>query len=232
MKVSEWFKSWVGLFYPRLCAACGRPLFDQEQVICYGCIYALPYTNYHLDEENNVTLMFRGRVILEAGAAMLHFRKGGRVQQLMHQLKYKGMREVGVVLGKRYGYHLKDVYPYGEAVAIIPVPLHPKKLRKRGFNQSEQFAMGLASALGVKVDVDTLIRRKYTDTQTRKTRYKRFENMQAVFEVTDRNSLAGKHVMLVDDVITTGSTLEACIEALQVIQGIKISVITMAMADK
>ena len=219
------------LVFPEICAACGNSLWNYEEVICTSCNYHLPRTNFHLDDENQVSRSFWGRARVEAAGAYLYFNKGNKVQKLIHQLKYKGRRDVGVFIGKQYGLYLKKTPAFKTVECIIPVPLHKKKLKMRGYNQSEAFADGLAISLGVSVDTTSFIRSISTETQTRKSRFRRWQNVSEMFAVTDPSLLEGKHVLLVDDVITTGATMEACIQVLSAIPGIKVSLAAIAFAN-
>jgi ComF family protein len=188
----------------------------------------LPFTDFHLQPDNAVAQQFWGRVPIEAASALLYFSKGSRVQNLMHQLKYKNKPEVGVYLGKLAGKCLLENAVFAAADVIIPVPLHKQKLLKRGYNQSLSFAEGLAEKLQVPVSVDNLIRTTGTESQTKKSRTSRYENMKEVFSVKNPSLLTGKHVLLVDDIITTGATLEACCNVLLEIPGVKISIAAIA----
>jgi ComF family protein len=221
-------RDFLNLFFPKICASCGNSLFRHEEVICDFCEFHLPQTNYHLYPDNPVSRIFWGRAEIEGGAAYYHFNKGNRVQHLVHLLKYKGRKDVGIYLGRQYGSCLRDSSSFDSVEVVIPVPLHRKKMLKRGYNQSEQFAIGLAGAMRIPVDTATLCRIKPTETQTRKSRFKRWENVAEIFAVSDPLSLIGKHVLLVDDVITTGATLEACINVLKQIHGIRVSVAAIA----
>lgn len=220
----------ISLIYPNICAACGNSLFKHEEVLCNFCEFHLPQTNFHMDRDNPVAMIFWGRTEVESAASYYHFNKGSKVQRLIHLLKYKGRKDIGVYLGKQYGSFLRNSPLFSTVEVVIPVPLHWKKQRKRGYNQSEQFAIGLSASMKIPVDILTLYRKKATDTQTKKSRFKRWENVAEIFDLKDPAKLAGKHVLLVDDVITTGATLEACIQVLHAVPGIRISVASIAAA--
>lgn len=226
---NTWLSSFLNLFYPNLCLACGKNLPAGSSYICVSCQYKLPQTRYHLEKENPFTERFWGRVELFSGAALYHFTKGGRTQQLIHQLKYEGKKQLGVRLGQLYGSYLKEAPLFQPAELVIPVPLHPRKAHLRGYNQSRLFARGLSESMGIPW-MNGLARRQYTSTQTQKTRIERFENVEHAFEVRLHPKLAGKHILLVDDVITTGATLEACARKLLELPGVKISLATIAIA--
>lgn len=200
----------INLLFPELCNGCGKLLYHGEKDICTKCLYDLPYTDFHLYEDNLVAKQLWGRLPVSAAMAMLYFKKGTKVQNLVHGLKYDGKTEVGVTLGKLLAKKLAKSEFYADIDLVIPVPLHQKKLRLRGYNQSEYIATGLAEELGIAVSTKHLLRDKSTESQTKKARYTRYENMQDVFSVIKAEELEEKHILLVDDVITTGATLEAC----------------------
>lgn len=225
-----YLNDFISVIFPRICAGCGNSLWKHEEVLCHFCEYHLPKTNFHQDPENPVTQLFRGRVNLDAATAFLYFNKGSNVQRLVHQLKYKGRKDIGIYLGEQYGHLLKNEPRFNTAEVVIPVPLHKKRYMKRGYNQSEQFAIGLSGPMNLPVDKHLLTRIKATDTQTRKSRFSRYQNVKEIFAVNSPQEWAGKHLMLVDDVITTGATLESCILALQDIPQARISVVCIATA--
>ena len=176
--------------------------------------------------------IFWGRIKIHSAASFLNFTKSGRVQKLVHQLKYKGKKEVGVLLGELYGSELKHAELYKDIDLVIPIPLHWKKQKKRGFNQSEMFGRGLAKAMNIRLDTVSLYRKVDTETQTKKSRIQRWENVSEVFALKSEAHLEGKHILLVDDVITTGSTMEASANKLLEIPGVKVSLATIAFASK
>ena len=226
------FNDFVALFYPRLCLACEYHIPPRDQVICISCQYQLPKTKFHLERENAFTQRFWGRVPVDAGAALYHFTKSSKTQQLIHQLKYQGKRQVGIQLGQLYGKALK-ASPYFEKVErIIPVPLHPRKQKIRGFNQSAQFAQGLSESMQIPWSENNLIRTTMSESQTQKSRMDRFANVQAAFQVKNEKEISGKHLLLVDDVMTTGATLEACALQLLKVDGVKVSMATIAIAQQ
>jgi len=225
-----YFDDFLSLFFPVLCSGCGKNLFKNESVICTDCIYHLPYTNFHQEKDNRVARQLWGRIPFSSSASFLYFRKGSRVQNLMHQLKYNNKPEIGVKLGEMYG-HVLHGSEYRNTDIIIPVPLHPQRLKARGYNQSDHFARGLSNTLGIPLNTTILKRSIATSTQTKKSRFSRYENMKDVFEVTNPGLIAGKHILLVDDVITTGATIEACSLKLLEIPQTKISIATIAFAD-
>ncbi len=221
----------ISLIFPQVCVSCGNSLYKNEQTICTYCVYHLPKTNFHLDNDNPIAKIFWGRINIHSAGSFYGFNKGGRVQRLIHQLKYKGRKEVGFTVGKLYGYELKKCDNFNTVDTIIPVPLHPKKIKQRGYNQSESFAEGLAASMEVESDFKTLFRAYESETQTKKSRFNRWQNVESIFQLKDWTALEGKHILLVDDVVTTGATLEACAQVLMQIPRIKISVATIAYAS-
>lgn len=218
------------LFYPQVCLSCTNSLFAGEDVLCLRCQKKLPRTNFHLDPINPVIKQFWGKVPVKAATAFYHFSKGSKVQHLIHQLKYKQHPEVGVKIGKLMGNDLLQSEWFTDLDVVIPVPLHPDKQRTRGYNQAAVFATGLALSLGIADSQTNLQRTKFTTTQTRKHRFERFENVNEVFMVADKTSLRNKNVLLVDDVITTGSTLTACAETILKIPGTSVSIAAIALS--
>lgn len=199
----------VTLFFPRYCLACSNSLVGGEETLCTRCIMDLPKTNC-LPGDNPVVDKLAGRLKLTYGAAFLKLKKGGIVQKMLHQLKYNQHPEIGVKLGKVFGQELKK-YGLDQSIdIIIPVPLHASRKRKRGYNQSSKFAEGLSYSLGVPWDESISYRKTSTKTQTRKSKTERWENVKDVFSIAHTEALEGKRILLVDDVITTGATLEAC----------------------
>lgn len=224
--------NFVGLIFPRVCLACDEPLGRGEDHICTNCRAQLPYTDYHLlpPADNPLARRFWGRVRVRHALSYLRFLRRGRVQHLLHQLKYRGQRDVGLALGRWYGH---DLLRHGFLFdLVVPVPLHPRKLAKRGYNQSDPFAAGLAESLGISWHAEGLHRLEHTDSQTRKNRLERWQNVAEVFGVTDPATVQGKHVLVVDDVLTTGATLEACAAALLAAGAAEVSVATIASADR
>lgn len=225
-----WLSDFLSLIFPRICSGCGNTLWQHEEVICRLCEFHLPKTRFHTYQDNPVARIFIGRVPVSSAMAFLYFHKGNTVQRLIHQLKYKGRKDIGVFLGKLYGAEL-----YGSAFSdppdlIVPVPLHRKKYMKRGYNQSEQFAIGLSEALHIPLNRHILTRTRFTETQTRKNRFLRWQNVRNIFEVNRPVQWKGMHILLVDDVVTTGATLEACAEALLSIPEVTVSVACIATA--
>ncbi|TAH41788.1 MAG: ComF family protein [Bacteroidetes bacterium] len=218
------------LVFPETCPACMKPLNRGEKCLCTTCRFRLPRTQFYKDDRNPVFKQFWGKVNIEAACAYYHFGKGEKVQNLIHYLKYKGRQDIGEFTGELFGYEIMNTHPYSTVDLIVPVPLHPAKLKIRGYNQSDCFAEGIANAMGVPYNKNVLLRTRATDTQTRKHRYERYENVNRVFSVPSPELIRGKHVLLVDDVITTGSTFIACAEELLSVPGTKVSIGALACA--
>lgn len=224
-------KNLLNLFFPKVCLGCSSYLGDNEKHICALCRHDLPLTHFHTNNEEHLKNVFYGRLKLEEATSLLHFSKKGIVQQLMHNLKYRGQEDVGLFLGQWLGDELKNIDSYKTIDVVIPVPLHTSKLRKRGYNQVTKFGQEIAAALQVEFNTTVLHKTTATKTQVFKDRLKRFIAGDPVFRIIENESLKGKHILLVDDIITTGATIEACANALLTIDDIKISVATMAITD-
>ncbi len=227
---NDFWDDFISLLFPRLCYACGNHLLRNEKLICTECYVVIPRTNYHIDKDNPVAQLFWGRCIIERAAAFSYYNKGSRIRNLIHNLKYKGIREIGYELGRIYGFSLISSGFTSDIDLIIPVPLHPEKMRIRGFNQSEIISKGIADATGLEVDIKSLLRKSSSATQTKRSRYERWTNVEGIFQVIDPQPIIGKHILLVDDVITTGSTIESCTNELLNVKGVKVSVVALAFA--
>lgn len=228
--IYDLWDDFVSLLFPRLCYGCGNHLLRNENLICTECYIVIPRTNYHLKTDNPVAQLFWGRCLIEKAAAFSFYTRDSRIRKLIHQLKYKGIREIGFELGRIYGFSLKKSGFLEGIDLIIPVPLHPSKQRKRGFNQSEVICNGISDATGLKTDTGLLIRRSMTKTQTKKSRYDRWTNVEGIFQVNGPELLKDKHILVVDDVITTGSTIEACVNELFNIENVRVSVAALAFS--
>lgn len=204
--------SLVHLFFPPACASCNKPLLYEEDSVCLHCLLSLPYTNFHQYDDNALARQFWGLDKIEAAAACFYFNKNSKVQNLLHQVKYQRNKNAAVFLGRMYGNQLKTS-SFSTCDFIIPIPLHPVKLKKRGYNQSELFAAGLAETMGIPLLSNVLIRVKQGESQTFKSRKDRFNMLKGVFEITYIPACKSgiiPHLLLVDDVITSGATLETC----------------------
>lgn len=230
MNIKTLLLDFIHLIYPNTCLVCGEILVQGEEHICIKCLYKLPKTNYHLQEENQTEKKFWGKVKIEHATAFYSFQKGSSVQKLLHELKYKGKKEIGEVLGKHMAIDLMQCDKYEDIDLIVPVPLHKNRYNKRGYNQSEWIAKGLSAIMEKPIETESLVRLIENTTQTKKAVYERWENTQGIFEVSNSSAFENKHILLVDDVLTTGATLEACVEALLKTSGIKVSIVTLAVA--
>lgn len=219
--ISRYLTDLTSLFFPRTCAGCDTPLVYGEKLICTSCWYHLPFTLLH----NGTGNLSTGQC-----ASFFSFLDSSRVQRIIYQLKYRNRPEIGSFLGEKYGILLREIPPFNEADVIVPVPLHPIKLRKRGYNQSAFFARGLSHSMQKPLAERCLIRHRATPSQTTKNRYQRHENMEAAFRLNEAEAPVGKHVLLVDDVLTTGATLEACSTVLLMGGAIKVNAVTIAKA--
>jgi ComF family protein len=224
-------KYWTALldvFYPENCQACTMQLVGNEQVICTKCQISLPRTNSHRVEVPSLALKFAGKVPVQSVFSFLKFEKGGKVQHLLHALKYKNKPEVGTVLGKIYGQELQQSNLNFDLV--VGVPLHARKQAQRGYNQADALAKGLAEGLGIGCSNEVVIRQKFTETQTGKNRVERHENVAQIFRITQPQLIQNKHVVVIDDVVTTGATIESLLIELLDNGAKAVSVVTLAAA--
>lgn len=224
------FTHLINLLFPKVCAGCRTFLLGNEKVICTGCRHELPLTGFHNDPDNDAYKKFYGRIGVEHVSSFMYYHKKGIVQEIIHSLKYRGHEEIGTVLGEWYAGDLKKHTIFTDIDFVVPVPLHPKKLRKRGFNQVTAFSKAISENLEIVLIEDLLLRKVNSETQSRKTRFRRTEVDETVFDVMFNESHYNKHFLLIDDVLTTGSTLEACGRSLLKIPGAKLSIITMAIS--
>jgi ComF family protein len=224
------FADLFSLLLPRTCPACRKTLKDWEECLCLTCLAQLPVTHFEENTDNPLAEMFWGRVKLSQAVAWFYFRKGSAYQDALHKLKYNDRPDIGYSLGKQYGYELYQSSGFIRPELLIPVPLNPKKQRKRGYNQSEAIARGLSAGLRLPMVNHALIRPLATDTQTRKSRYDRYLNVSGKFKISMPDILENRHILLIDDVVTTGATLEACAGELLSVPGVKVSIATLAWA--
>lgn len=209
----KWLKDIEFFFFPPCCEVCGRLLNEGEKIMCSYCYLGLPRTNFHLDPDNPVAKLFWGRVNIEKATSWYYFNKGSDYQGLLHKLKYQGFGEMGVYLGKSFASEIRNT-AFARADLMIPVPLHSRKQRKRGYNQSQKIALGMQQIFDIPLETHILTRSTFTDTQTRRSRFDRFLNMQDKFNINNHEKIKAKKILLIDDVVTTGSTLEACAQLL------------------
>lgn len=225
------FKELFRIFYPELCVNCENQLSKNENTICTYCRHDLPLIRFENYTDNIIAKTFYGRVAIEKANALLYFRKTGITKKLIHDLKYKGNEEIGVFFGNWLGEIIKENNKFSDVDYLIPVPLHQKKLKKRGFNQVSKFGEKLSFHLKKPFVENILIRTSTSKTQTFKSRFERFNNIDTKFQLTDYTRFKNKHLLLIDDVITTGATLEACAKELQKTEGVKVSILTMAYTE-
>jgi len=222
------FKSLFNLLFPKVCLGCEGMLLSNEDVICTNCRHDLQLTNYHSVPENELFKKFYGRMELQFASSMIFYHKHGIVHEMIHNLKYHRHQEIGTFLGNWYAEDLKSLEIIKTFDVIIPVPLHKKRLIERGYNQIETFGKALSEKLDIKYDDSILVRNLYSRTQTKKNFFTRTAVSEQIFDVNFDESAHGKHFLLIDDVITTGSTLESCAIALRKIPSMKLSIISIA----
>ncbi len=221
----------TNLFFPKTCEGCNSFLLTNEIVICSRCRHSIPLTNHHLTIENDAYKKFYGKVTVEFAVAFVYFHKKGIVQEIIHSLKYRGQEEIGAVFGNWFVDDLKTLLKNNPVDVIIPVPLHKKRLKERGYNQVTKFGETLSKNLNIPYNPDVLVRNVYSKTQVRKNLLRRVDvTNEDVFDVIFSEKEHQKHFLLIDDVLTTGSTLESCNKALLKIPGAKISIVCMAMS--
>ncbi len=222
----------LSLFFPRLCIACSAHLVRGEKVLCTECLLSMARTDFHLRRDNTLEQAFWGRCLVERAAAFSVYNRGSRIRKLIHALKYKGRKEIGNMLGELYGNILAESGFMEDIDMIVPVPLHPARQRLRGYNQCDYIAQGLSGATGIVVRTDIIRRAEKSGSQTKRGRYERWENVKGLFFVPDPEKIIGNHILVVDDVITTGSTMEACVSALLEAGDVRVSVVALAAAQK
>ena len=219
------------LFYPNICANCSEQLLQNEKVICIFCRHDLPLTNFQSYTKNKVSRIFSGRITIEKAYSLLFLRKQGITKNLIHDLKYKGNEEVGVFFGNWIGEIVAKNKEFSTVDFIVPVPIHAKKKKIRGYNQVTKFGECLSMHLKVPLNEDVLIRQSATKTQTLKSRFERFNDLESKFLARNASVFIEKHILIIDDVITTGATLEACAKELLKTPGVKISILTMSYTE-
>jgi ComF family protein len=220
------------LFYPHICTGCGSDLLEKNNLLCINCLAELPHTNFALHENNPIEKIFTGRIKIKAAHSEFYFSKGQLIQQLIHQLKYNNNKEIGYYLGEIMGNTLLKSGRFSGIDFLIPLPLYPDKEFKRGYNQAEIICMGTQNTTQIPVMTKNVLRQRPTETQTRKHRAERWENVDGSFVIKNPGALTGKNVLLIDDVITTGATLEACGQVISRIPGTSINFASLAHASK
>ena len=227
-KLSSWIDPVFWLYFPKNCPACGRPLKLFGANICGRCSQNLPETHFFEAPGNPIEKIFYGRLPMNAGAAAWYFHKNSALQALLFQLKYKSNKEVGLFIGKQMGALLAASERFASIDALVPVPLHPQALSKRGFNQAALICEGIGQVWHKPVHTGAIARTKHTSTQTKQTRAERWDNMENAFTIKGPASINGKHLLIIDDVITTGATIEACGKTLLTIKDVRVSVAAAA----
>jgi len=218
-------------FSPKCCLACGGRLEFFESLICLKCKHHIPKTGFLAQLENPVSELFWGRVYLQQAASMYYFQKKSRLQAMLHALKYKNKPEMGQLLGEMVAEEMQQYQNWRHFDAIVPVPLHPDKQKIRGYNQAEEIAKGIQKKIFIPIVSDIVYRTKFTESQTRKTKIERWHNMQSVFGLNEKaNQFENKHLLIIDDVLTTGATIDATANVLSEIKDVKLSVLTVAFA--
>jgi ComF family protein len=232
IRLKEIKESVLHLLFPHICAGCGNDILSTDTVLCMKCIDAMPETNFELHPNNPVEKTFWGKLPLISGTAQFYFTKESLMQHLMHQFKYKGNRELGLQLGKIMGDQINRSGRFDDIQALIPLPLFPAKEKRRGYNQATIVCQGMAESKKVPVLDKVIIRPQHTETQTRKGRIERWKNMEGKFILNNPEIIENKHVLLVDDVVTTGATLESCGNELLQAENVKLSVATLCIASR
>lgn len=232
MTITRYLTDLSRLFYPHNCAGCGYELYDNRHLLCLKCLSALPVTGFENAPSNYTARLFAGRLPLEKAASWLFFGKQGITQALIHQLKYRGNTDIGEYLGRQMGNALSKSVWFRDIDVLVPLPLNQKKLNIRGYNQSTVLCRGLQAATGIPLEEVAVMRTRFTQTQTRKSRLQRWTNVEHVFDLREAAHLEGKHALLVDDVITTGATMDACGQVLLKVPGLRLSVLSLAVAGK
>ena len=222
----------VHLFYPHVCTGCGSDLVEEDNLLCLKCINDLPHTNFAMHAGNPVEKIFWGRLPLTAAMSEFYFAKGTLIQTLIHEFKYNGNIDVGMYLGAMMGSSLLGNNRFTKIDALIPLPLFADKEFKRGYNQATILCNGISEVTNIPVQKNNVVRKRFTETQTKKHRTERWENVASSFKVNKPQELKNKHILLVDDVVTTGATLEACGAEILKVEGTMLSIATLAYASK
>ncbi len=222
----------VHLFYPYVCAGCGSDLVNDDNLLCLKCINDLPHTNFAIHANNPVEKIFWGRLLLTAAMSEFYFTKETLIQTLIHEFKYKGNKDLGVYLGAMMGKSLLNSQRFSKIDALVPLPLFADKEFKRGFNQATILCNGIGEILNIPVIKNNVVRKRFTETQTKKHRTERWQNVEGSFEINNAKEIKGKHILLVDDVVTTGATLEACGVEILNMEDTDLSIATLALASK
>ncbi|MBD0333557.1 MAG: ComF family protein [Chitinophagaceae bacterium] len=219
------------LTFPHVCEGCGSDLLDKQNLLCLHCLSSLPQTNFHLHANNPIEKIFWGRIPVSNATAQYYFTKESLIQRLMHQFKYRGNKELGAFLGKLTGFALVESNRFQSIDYLVPLPLFASKEKLRGYNQAAVLCDGMSEVIKLPVLKDIVIRRQHTESQTKKSRIERWQNMEGRFELINERAITGKHILLVDDVVTTGATLEACGAELLKAQNVQLSIATLCFSS-
>lgn len=230
MALHDISSSLMHLFFPHVCRGCYQELQQKDHFLCTGCLSVLPYSGFEKIQGNPVEKIFFGRIHIEAAASFLFFTPASVVQHLIHQVKYRNQQQLAVYLGRAMGQQLAESERFGEVDLVVPLPLFRNREAERGYNQAGLLARGVAGAMGLPVEENALTRVRASATQTRKNRAERWENVEGLFQITGKPALDGKNILLVDDVVTTGATLEACATAIRGTPGARVWISTLAYA--
>lgn len=226
----SWIIDFFRLLFPRSCIVCGGALSEKDNYLCVSCHVHLPRTDYYLEEDNEVARLFWGKVSLQHAASYFYYSKGSDYCRILYRLKYHHCKEVGEVMGRFMAAEMQNSAFFNDVDLIVPVPLHKKKERLRGYNQCEWIAKGVSAVTGIPVNTSGLVRTVHNSTQTKKSANERWENVQNIFSVSFPEEFTAKHILLIDDVLTTGATLHACASVLKELDGVKVSILTLAVA--
>ncbi|MGL6268735.1 MAG: ComF family protein [Chitinophagaceae bacterium] len=231
-QTTEWFHAFCTLFYPHLCAGCGSNNIARDEAICHHCIAHFPVTGFENQQNNPIEKLFWGRIPVTAASSQYYFTRSSTIQNALHALKYKSNINAGMVMGRLLGYSLKQSDRFRNIDLIVPLPLYPKKEKNRGYNQAKIIAAGMQEVMNIPVITDAITRIRYTDSQTNKNRIDRWKNVGDVFSLQKPALLKGKNILLTDDVITTGASLEACGATLCKAEIGKLYIATLAFSDQ
>ena len=226
IQLKEIKDSVLHLLFPHVCAGCGSDLLNEESMLCMHCLAELPETNFQMHANNPIEKIFWGRVPLVSATSQYYFTKESRMQQLMHEFKYRGNKELGMALGRMMGDYLKKSNRF-KIDSLIPLPLFPAKEKRRGYNQATVLCEGISERMNVPVLKNVIIRTHHTQTQTKKGRVERWQNIEGKFKLIDPSAITNNHVLLVDDVVTTGATLEACGQEILQVPDTRLSIATL-----
>lgn len=230
IRMNTWMNDLLDLLFPRCCVMCGRRLARTEEHLCVSCLRGLPRTYYHNEPDNSLEKNFWGRATVERAVAYFFYYKDNAACQILYELKYHHCPQIGVYMGKLAAAEMKDSGFFKQIDVLVPVPLAPVKRKKRGYNQCDKLAEGISFITSIPINTESLIRSVANPTQTKRRRMERWTNVQGVFSVVDTEQLSGKHILLIDDVVTTGATLISCMEALSVVPDLTVSVLALAVA--